>query len=55
MHLDKRMVEIKAKPFRCEEFWFHISGFIDVVKDSLNTKFIGSNVFQIVKKIQVFW
>ena len=22
LHLDKRDIEIKAKPFRCEEFWF---------------------------------
>ena len=48
------MVEIKAKPFRSEEFWFYIPGFIDVVRDSWNTNFIGSNPFQLVKKIQVF-
>ena len=35
--LDKKIVELKAKPFRCEKFWFHISGFIDVVRDSWNT------------------
>ena len=53
LHLDKKIVDLKAKPFRCEEFWFHALSFIDVVRDSLNTTFIGSNAFQLVKKIQV--
>ena len=53
LHLDKRDIWIKAKPFRCE-FWFHISGFIDVVNKAWSTNFIDSNTFQLVKKIQVF-
>ena len=48
------MVEIKSRTFRCEEFWFHIPGFIDVVKGSWNTIFVGSNAFQLIKNIQVF-
>ena len=35
LHLDKRNISFKAKIFRCEEFWFHSPGFIDVVKDLL--------------------
>ena len=54
LHLDKQMVEIKSRTFRCEEFWFHIPGFIDVVKGSWNTIFVGSNAFQLIKIIQVF-
>ena len=54
MHLDKKDIEIKAKPFRCEEFWFHILGFIEVVKEAWSTNFMGFNAFQLVKKIQVF-
>ena len=39
LHFDKKkMVEIKAKPFKCEEFWFHIPGFIDVVRDQMGPK-----------------
>ena len=34
LHLDKRDIEIKVKPFRCEEFWFHIPSFINVVKEA---------------------
>ena len=54
LNLDKKMVEIKSRPFRCEEFWFHILGFIDVVKDSWNTIFVGSNAFRFIKTILVF-
>ena len=54
LHLDKRDIEIKAKPFRYEEYWFHIQGFIDVVKEAWSTNFVGSNAFQLVKNIQVF-
>ena len=49
----QKKCRLKTKPFRCEEFWFHILGFIDVVRDSWNTTFTGSNAFQLVKKIQV--
>ena len=52
LHLDKSDIEINAKPFRCEEFWFQILGFIDVVKEAWT--FLGSNAFQLVTKIQVF-
>ena len=49
LHLNKKILEIKTKPFRCEKFWFHIPGFIDVVKESWSTTFIP-NAFQLVKK-----
>ena len=51
LHLDKIIVEMKAKPFMCEEFWFHIPGFIDIVREAWNTTFIGLNAFQLVKKV----
>ena len=54
LHLDKRNISLKVKAFRREEFWFHIPEFIDVVKDAWNTHFVGSNAFQLVKKIQAF-
>ena len=54
MHLDKRVIEIKTKLFRCEEFWFQILGFINVVKEEWKSKFVDLNVFQLVRKIQVF-
>ena len=52
LHLDKRNKGFKAKQFRCEEFWFHISEFIDVVKAAWNTPIVGSNAFQFVKKFK---
>ena len=45
LHLDKGKIRFIAKPFRCEEFRFHILGFIDVVKDAWNTLFVGSKAF----------
>ena len=51
LYLDKRNFEIKTKTFRCEEFWFHILGFSDVVREAWSTHFVGSNAFELVKKI----
>ena len=50
----KKVIDIKTKPFRCEQFWFQILIFINVVKEAWKLKFVGSNSFQLVKKIQVF-
>ena len=41
---------MKAKPFMCEEFWFHIPGFIDIVREAWNTTFIGLNALPTVKE-----
>lgn len=46
---DKRAVESKTKTFRCQEFWFQNPSFNDIVKE---VHFVGSNAFQLVKKIQ---
>ena len=54
LHFYKRNISFKAKYFRCEEFWFYIPRFIDVVKDAWNTPFVRSNAFLFVKKIQTF-
>ena len=54
LHLDGRNIDIKFKLFRCEEFWFYISSFSDVVREAWNTRFVGSNAFQLMKKIQRF-
>ena len=48
--LIKKNIDIKTKTFRYEEFFFHIPGFSDVIKEAWNTLFVGSNVFQLVKK-----
>ena len=45
LYLNKRNISFKAKPFRCEGFWSHVPGFIDVVKDAWNTPFVESNAF----------
>ena len=45
LHLEKRIWESKARPFRCEEFWFHIPGFSDIVKEAWRFDFAGSNAF----------
>ena len=50
LYLDKKNIDIKTKTFRYEEFFFHIPGFSDVIKEAWNTLFVGSNVFQLVKK-----
>ena len=43
---------MKAKPFMCEEFWFHILGFIDIVREAWNTTFIGLNALPTSEKSQ---
>ena len=45
LHLKKRIWESKARPFRCEEFWFHILGFSDIVKEAWSFHFTGFNAF----------
>ena len=52
LDLDKINFKIKAKLFRFEEFWFHILGFSDVVREAWST-FLASNAFQLVKKFNV--
>ena len=55
LHLKKIIWESKARPFSCEEFWFHIPGFSDIiVKEAWCFHFVGSIAFQLVKKIQCF-
>ena len=53
LHLDKRNFEFKSKPFRCEEFWFHIPSYSDVAREAWSTHFVGCNAFQLVKKFNV--
>ena len=54
LHLEKRIWDSNARPFRCEEFWFHILGFSDIVKEAWSFHFAGSNAFWLLKKIQCF-
>ena len=54
LHLEKRIWKSKSRPFRCEEFWFYILAFSDIVKEAWSFHFAGSNAFQLVKKIQCF-